>query len=204
MLKDLSLLGFMDELASSSPVPGGGSSSALTGAIACALLEMVCNLTIGKKKYAENEERVKDILSELVGLRQKFIELIDEDANAFNDYFTYLKLKELTPEQELKRREAEKRCVDIPRSTMETAISALLLANDLAPICNKNAISDLGCAVNFLRSAFYGAELNVRINLAGRENSENQCYLSWLNEKKKLFESLFESALEPVSLELAL
>ncbi len=204
MLKDETLLGFLNEVASTTPAPGGGSSSAAGGALACSLIQMVCNLTIGKKKYAEQEDKVKGILSSITELRERFVSLIDEDANAFNDYFQYLKLKELTPEQEADRMTAEKRCINVPQTTMETALSALSLAKELAPICNKNAISDLGCAIHFLRSSFYGAELNVRINLAGKENAEIQGYLSWLSERKNQFEDAFASAIDPVQVELAM
>lgn len=204
MLKDLSLLGFLDEVASSSPAPGGGSSSALAGALACALLEMVCNLTIGKKKYAQYEEQVRQILNKVHPLKEKFISLIDEDASAFNELFHYVKLKELSYEQELARRRAQDRCIEVPKMTMQTALSAVDLAMELSPICNKNAISDLGCALQLLQSAFFGADLNVRINLCALENSEMRAHLAWLEDETKKFKDLYESAFEQVRIELSL
>src|SRR5512137_339669 len=75
---------FLDELASSSPAPGGGSVAALAGALGAALTTMVCNLTIGKKKYAEVETEMKKVKAEAEALRMKFTELIDQDTLAFN------------------------------------------------------------------------------------------------------------------------
>jgi len=198
------LLDLLDEISSSSPAPGGGSVSALIGALGCALLEMVCNLTIGKKKYQAHEEEVKAILAEANKLKGKFLALVDEDAEAFTELFGYFKLKELTPEQESSMRRAEARCIDVPKTTMGTALLAISLASRLAPICNRNAISDVGCAVHSLRTAFLGAELNVRINLFSKQNEELEAHLLELGKMRADFEQVFQKALEPVLLELGM
>ena len=194
----------LSEISSSSPAPGGGSASALAGALGCALLEMVCNLTIGKKKYQAHEEEVKGILAEAKELKDRFLALVDEDSEAFNELFSFLKLKELTPEQEASMRRAETRCIEVPKTTMRTALLAISLASRLAPICNKNAISDVGCAIHSLRSAFFGAELNVRINLFSKQNEELDAHLNELSKNRAEFEQVFQNALEPVLLELGM
>jgi formiminotetrahydrofolate cyclodeaminase len=79
-----SLNAFLDELASSSPAPGGGSVAALSGALGAALTSMVCNLTVGKKKYADVEDELKNVLVQSEHLREQFTELIERDTAAFN------------------------------------------------------------------------------------------------------------------------
>src|SRR6266568_3637752 len=84
MLTQKPVSGFLDELASSSAAPGGGSVAALSGALGAALTSMVCNLTIGKKKYGEIEGEMKNLLASAEKLRMQFTALIDRDTLAFN------------------------------------------------------------------------------------------------------------------------
>ena len=84
-IKDKSIQLFLDELASKSPTPGGGSVSALMGAQAAALVSMVCNLTIGKEKYAEVEEEMRALLQQAETAREKLIALIAADVDTFNN-----------------------------------------------------------------------------------------------------------------------
>jgi len=204
MLKDMKLTELISEISAKSPAPGGGSASALIGAIGCALMEMVCNLTIGKKKYKEHEPKVKEILNSTQGLKNTFIELIDEDTEAFMELFKFFKMKELTPEQEQEMRKAEERCIQVPSRTMETSLQAMELAKELAPICNKNAISDIGCAIEAFRSSFNGAQLNVRINLAGKEEAQIIGTKKWLEDSTQKMHQLYTQAIDPVQLELGM
>jgi formiminotetrahydrofolate cyclodeaminase len=180
MLKDLGFIELLDEIASKSPAPGGGSAAAMAGAIGCSLLCMVSNLTIGRKKYADVEPQVQEILAEAAKLRERFVSLIDEDKEAFMELFKFFKLKEMTPEQEEQMKQAEARAIGVPQQIMETALAAMKLAEKLAVIGNKNAISDVGVAVYYIRTAFKGGELNVRINLAGKNAAEKEKYLKWM------------------------
>ncbi|MBP2672920.1 MAG: fchA [candidate division NC10 bacterium] len=94
---------FLDELASSSPAPGGGSVAALAGALGAGLTAMVCNLTIGKKRYAEVEGEMKAVLAQAEGLRAQFTELIDRDTAAFNKVMEAFGLpKETEPQKALR------------------------------------------------------------------------------------------------------
>ncbi len=204
MLKDLGFTELLDEIASKSPAPGGGSAAAVAGAIGCSLLCMVSNLTIGRKKYADVEPQVKEILAEATKLRERFASLIDEDKNAFLELFKFFKLKELTPEQEEQMKEAEARAIGVPQQVMETALAAMKLADKLAVIGNKNAISDVGVAIYFIRTAFKGGELNVRINLVGKDGAEKEKYISWLKPICQEFRDLKKSAKGAVTYELGM
>ena len=91
MLVDLTIKGFLAETAGSAPVPGGGSISALNGAIATALTEMVANLTIGKKKYADVEGQMRTIATEAAIIRERLIRDIDRDSEAYDRVFAAFK-----------------------------------------------------------------------------------------------------------------
>ena len=82
-IKDNRIEEFLDALASQSATPGGGGAAAIVGAMGAALVSMVCNLTIGKKKYAEVEADMKDVLAKAEVLRQKLTGMIEDDAKAF-------------------------------------------------------------------------------------------------------------------------
>lgn len=103
MLVDLTIKGFLAETAGSAPVPGGGSISALNGAIATALTEMVANLTIGKKKYADVEGQMRTIATEAALIRERLIRDIDRDSEAYDRVFAAFKLPKDTEEEKAER-----------------------------------------------------------------------------------------------------
>ena len=103
MLADLTIKDF---LAGSAPVPGGGSISALNGAIAAALTEMVAHLTVGKKKYAEVEGQMKTIATEAALIRERLTEDIDKDSEAYDRVFSAFKLPKETPDEQVIRTNA--------------------------------------------------------------------------------------------------
>src|SRR5512140_1451810 len=139
---------FLDELASSSPAPGGGSVAALAGALGAALTSMVCNLTIGKKKYADVEDDMKKIIVQSEDLRRRFTELIERDTHAFNKVMEAFGLpKETDPQKALRNaavREATKEATLVPLEVMKHCIDALALAQEVASRGNANSISDAG------------------------------------------------------------
>lgn len=198
MLKDMKFLELLDEISSNSPAPGGGSVAALSGAAGCSLLMMVCGLTIGKKKYVDVEEQVKQVMDEASRLRGEFVALIDEDAQAFLNMFKLYKVEEPTPEQKDELKAAEQNAIMVPRKTMEAALAAMEQAAKLAPIGNKNAASDIGVAVSCIKTAFEGAELNVLINLAGKDDEEKESHLEWLDEIDDRFSPVKKSAKKAV------
>lgn len=168
-LIDMTVAGFIDELASDSPAPGGGSVSALNGAIAAALTSMVGNLTIGKKKYAEVEEEMREIVSRVSEIQKELLEAVDKDSDAFNVVFAAFKWPKET-EEEKKARSAEiqrgtKIAADVPMRVAEKAAELMPLIEKVIMKGNQNSITDACCAMMACRYAVIGALLNVRINL---------------------------------------
>jgi methenyltetrahydrofolate cyclohydrolase len=167
---------FLDELASSTPAPGGGSVAALSGALGAALTSMVCNLTIGKKKYAEVEPSMKKILVQSEELRETFTSLVDKDTLAFNKVMeAYTLPKDSEPQKALRSaaiREATKEATQVPLEVMKHCIDALALAQEVASRGNTNSISDAGVSAIMLHAACESAALNVRINLNALDDSD--------------------------------
>ena len=174
--KDLSIQNFLTKTASNTPVPGGGSISALNGAIATALAEMLANLTIGKKNYADVEDNMKITVHDMCIQRTLFFEDIDRDAEAYKLVFDAFKLPKETEEQKLNRanqiQQATKQAALIP---MEIAQRAFDLMDTIAFTTrngNKNAVTDGCISMMICRTAVLGALLNVRINLGSINDTE--------------------------------
>lgn len=165
----MTVAGFIDELASDSPAPGGGSVSALNGAIAAALTSMVGNLTIGKKKYANVEEEMREIVSRVSEIQKELLDAVDKDSDAFNVVFAAFKWPKET-EEEKEARSAEiqrgtKIAADVPMRVAEKAAELMPLIEKVIMEGNQNSITDACCAMMACRYAVIGALLNVRINL---------------------------------------
>jgi formiminotetrahydrofolate cyclodeaminase len=195
---------FLDELASSSPAPGGGSVAALAGALGAALTSMVCNLTIGKKKYAGVQEEMKSILTQAEDLRAKFAGLVDKDTDAFNKVMEAFSLpKETEPQIALRRaaiNEATKEATLVPLEVMKHCIDAMALAQEVAANGNPNSVSDAGVSALLLHAACEGAALNVRINLSSLADSE---FVGWKSDEVdsllKTSKMMLEEAMEIVA-----
>lgn len=176
MLADLTIKGFLAETAGSAPVPGGGSISALNGAIAAALTEMVANLTIGRKKYAEVEGQMRTIATEAVLIRKRLTEYIDRDSEAYDRVFSAFKLPKETPEQQAARsreiQDATKEAANVPMRVAHEIGSVMETIIFVAHKGNQNAITDACVAMMAARACVLGALLNVRINLASIKDEE--------------------------------
>ena len=174
------LKAFLDELASSSPAPGGGSVAALAGALGAALTSMVCNLTIGKKKYADVQADMKKVLDQAEELRGVFTVLVDKDTEAFNKVMEAFGLpKETDPQRALRAaaiNEATKEASLVPLEVMKHCIDALALVQEVASKGNVNSISDAGVSALMLNAACQSAALNVRINLNALNDAE---FVGW-------------------------
>jgi len=174
-LVDMLVRGFIEETASSSPAPGGGSVSALLGALSSSLGQMVIRLTSGKKSFNELDESIKSELTQglntLESYQNTLVDLIDKDTDAFNDYMDALKLPKETDEEKAKRKKAMSDALivamKVPLKTAETSLAILKILPLIAKYGNKNAASDVGVASLCARSALEGAILNVKINLGG-------------------------------------
>jgi formiminotetrahydrofolate cyclodeaminase len=168
-LADMDIKEFLDELASNSPAPGGGSVAALSGALGTALSSMVCNLTIGKEKYLNVEIEIKDVLGKSEQLRKRLTELIDEDTEAFNDVMKAFKMPKETNEQIEKRKQAiqegYKTAASVPLETAKTCEQILDVAIVVAEKGNKNSITDAAVSAIMAKAGVESAILNVKINL---------------------------------------
>lgn len=157
-------------------MPGGGSISALNGAIAAALAEMVANLTIGKKKYAEVEETMKRIAAEAAIAGAELVKDIDRDSEAYNRVFAAFKLPKETDEEKAHRskeiQENTKYAASVPMEVARRTFSILGLIEQVVSEGNQNAITDGCVAMMCARTAIIGALLNVRINLTSIKDED--------------------------------
>jgi formiminotetrahydrofolate cyclodeaminase len=171
MLIEKKVKEYLAETASSSPAPGGGSASALAGALGISLAEMVINLTVGKKKYADVSAELSDLLPKLATLRSELEQSVDRDTEAFNGVMAAFGMPKENDDEKAARRaaiqEATVKATEVPLHVVETATSALEMVLTAAQKGNKNSASDAGVAGLLLGSAVDGASLNVMINLPG-------------------------------------
>lgn len=184
MLTEKPITKFLDELASNSPAPGGGSVAALSAALGSALTSMVCNLTIGKKKYADVENELKNILQQSEALRHTFTTLVEKDTLAFNKVMEAFGLPKETDAQKALRaaaiEAATKEAALVPLEAMKHVIDALALAKVVAEKGNTNSLSDSGVSALMLHAAAESAALNVQINLNGIKDSD---FVGWKSEE---------------------
>jgi methenyltetrahydrofolate cyclohydrolase len=168
------LQNYLDDLSSNAPTPGGGNVAALCGVLASSLGQMVCNLTIGKKKYLDFEEEAKDLAGKLQELQDHFLTLAKKDNDAFDSVMAAFKLPKETDSQKSFRKN------EIEKATMEAAIvpaEVIIKCNQLLPYLdtisqkgNQNSLSDTGVAISLTATAAEGAYLNVAINCSGLSN----------------------------------
>lgn len=160
---------FIDELASAAPTPGGGGASAYAGALASALVSMVGNLTVGKKKYAAVEEQVQSELLELEDTRIRLLELIDEDAAAFAPLARAYGLPRETPEEQAAKEAALQEALvgacEVPLEIMAQCVQVIESCDYLAKHGSALAVSDAGAGAVLAKAALLAASLNVRINI---------------------------------------
>ena len=167
---------FVAVLGSKAPVPGGGGASALVGALGIALGNMVGCLTVGKKKYADVEEEMQQLMARCQALQEDFLRLIDADAKAFEPLSRAYSMPRETPEErEAKAKVLETALLEasrVPLEIMRTCAEALDLIAEFAAKGSALAVSDAGTAALFCKAAMQGASLNVYINtklMADRE-----------------------------------
>ncbi len=179
-LIERSVLGFVNEVDSASPAPGGGSVSALAGSLGASLSRMVGHLTVNKKKFKELDEEIKvefvSRFDELETIMDEFNVLIDRDTEAFNLVMGAFKLPKETDEEKAARKKAIEdatyKAIEVPMVIAELAFRGLELIEYFGAYGNKNAITDLGVSALLLTTALEGAILNVRINLPGITSEE--------------------------------
>ena len=168
-LASMKINSFLSELASNSPAPGGGSVAALSGALSAALSSMVCNLTIGKEKYANVQDEIKEVLKKSEQLRKELTKLIDKDTEAFNDVIKAFKLPKETDKQKEVRTKAiqdgYKTATSVPLETAKTCEKILDIAKVAAEKGNQSSITDAAISAIMAKAGVEAAILNVKINL---------------------------------------
>ena len=171
-----SCVDFIDVLASKAAVPGGGGAAALAGAIGMALGSMVCNLTTGKKKYAQYEETIQDILGKASKLQDELLEMIDKDAEGFYPLSKAYGLPTSTEEEKAYKAETMEKCLklacEVPMNIVRLCFDSIKLHEELVDKGSKLAISDVGCGVQCLRAAILSGQLNVIINVNSMTDKE--------------------------------
>lgn len=181
---------FLTELASSAPAPGGGSVAALSGALGAALVSMVCNLTVGKKKYADVEKDIKALLENSEGLRHKLADLLQADVQAYTAVSQAMKMPRATDEEKAARAEvmqqALKKATEVPLQIAEACVEVIALCQPAAEKGNKNAVSDAGVAILMAEAGLRSAALNILINLGWIEDQR------FTAEKQRQLDTLLE------------
>lgn len=175
-LTEMTLTAFDELLASDAPAPGGGSAAALEGALGIALTHMVGSLTLGKKKYEEHQDLIKELMGEAESIRKKFVDVIDRDTEAFNGVSAVFEMPKNTDEEKAARKaamqKALKACTLTPFEMMQYSLEALELTEKALGKSNESAASDLGVAALSLKAAVQGAWLNILINISGIRDDE--------------------------------
>ncbi len=167
---------FLDALSSAAPTPGGGSAAALVGAAGAALVAMVTNLTIGRKKYAEVEDEMRALRTQSLALQRSMDALVRRDAEAYAGFMVAMKLPKETGADKAARKDAMAAAAvvaaEVPLETMRQAVAVMELAVTAAAKGNRNAASDGGVGALLARAALRAADLNVRINLPSVKDEE--------------------------------
>jgi methenyltetrahydrofolate cyclohydrolase len=169
-LTEMPVHDFLDALASKSPAPGGGGGAAMAGALAAALASMVCNLTLGKEKYAAVQDDVAKMVEKTETLRHRLTLLVEADEDAYNVLSAAYKLPKETDEQKKARTAAiQKALINATATPMEIAracVEVLALCGPIAEKGNVSAVSDAGVGALLAEAGLRSAALNVQINLA--------------------------------------
>jgi len=165
-----SLEEFLERVASNTPTPGGGTVSAICGAMSASLSRMVANLAVGKQGYEAVQGDLVSIESRGKDLQRRFLDLADLDAKAYDGVVAAMRLPKAGDADRATRKEAMqaayKRATEVPMETVRACVEALELARLAAEKGNRNAITDAGVAAILAQAAMRGAALNVKVNLA--------------------------------------
>ncbi len=175
-LVDMTVSDFVEETASESPAPGGGSVSAAVGAFGAALATMVANLSAHKRGWDDRWEEFSDWAEKGKQYYVELLHLIDEDTAAFNAVMGAYGLPQSSDSQKTTRKQAiqaaTKRAIEVPLRVMETALASMEVIKAMAEFGNPNSVSDAGVAALCARTAVFGAFLNVKINTGSLDDKE--------------------------------
>lgn len=207
MMAEQKMNEFLEVLSSNAPVPGGGGASAYAAAIGMSLGSMVANLTTGKKKYAQYQSQIEEVLEAAKKLTEELTEFMDKDAEAFEPLSKAYGLPKDTPEELAAREEIMEKALvaasETPLALMEKILEAMKLLDRLSVIGSRLAISDVGVGIQMAKAALNGASLNVFINtklmkntvVAGAMNARTDELLTVGN---KLADSIYDAVMAQV------
>lgn len=168
MMTQTSIEQFLDELASQSSTPGGGSAGAIIGAMGAALVSMVCNLTVGKPQYADVADELSAVLQRAETLRARLLDSVSADIAAFDQVMAAYRLAKTTEAEQQTRsaaiQSALQAATEAPLECARACVDVIELARTVAEKGNKNVISDAGVAVVAAHAALRSAALNVLVN----------------------------------------
>lgn len=205
MVKEQTIEAFLAQLSSKAPVPGGGGASAIGGAMGNALGQMVANLTVGKKKYAQVEDEILLLKERMEALQEDFAYLADQDGEVFAPLAAAYGLPGGTEEEKAyKAAVMEENLLAaslVPVDMMEKAMEMLDILEALAEKGSRMAVSDVGVGVQFTRAALLGAVMNVYINTKSMKNREkaeelNRYADKLVDEGTKKADKIYETVLK--------
>ena len=179
------LIDFVDEISRETPSPGGGSVSALCNSLGCALSLMVLNLSFDKIKSKKIKEKFYEISDKLREIKEFAILSIEKDKEAFDNY-----LKALREKKNIKESLIE--AINVPFNIMEKSLEAMKISEFVLKYGMKSALSDIGCSFINLYSSFYGAYMNVLINLKNLEENEKKEILEKTKRMEKELNKIFK------------
>ena len=175
-LADSSIREYLAKLASSSPTPGGGSCAALSAALGAGLINMVCALTVGRKRFAEYEVLLADTIQNLHSLSTRLTELVDEDADAYESVMAAFQLPRSSEDEKENRRrgiqEALVPATETPLEIVECCQMALGLTVPLLGKLNPNVLSDLAAGIDLVAASAHAASHNADVNIAMMSDDE--------------------------------
>jgi len=170
MLTNRSLLELLDAFSSPDPTPGGGSASALAGALGAALLAMVAGLPKTRTNTPEERSTLDDVRRQLLKLRATLVELVERDAAAYDLVVAAYKKPKTTDSEKAERKaaiaEALRAATDVPLETMKACAEVLGLGKTVAEHGNVSAASDIGVGLHLAMAGLTGGRLNVETNLS--------------------------------------
>lgn len=175
-LSELSVRAFAELLGSDAPAPGGGSAAALMGSIGASLNAMVSSLTLGRKKYEEQQAFASETFAKATDLQKRFLAAMERDNAVFTAFSKTMALPKDTEEEKAARTEAMQAalldCTRAPLTMMELSCEALELTKSAIGKTNRGAASDLGVAALALKAAVQSAWLNVLINIHSLKDAD--------------------------------
>lgn len=178
---------WLTDLASELPAPGGGAAAGVNAAMAAALVSMVCNLTIGKPRFADHEAVMREVLAEAERLRLEALQLAEDDAEAFSGVVAAYKLPKSSDEEKAARTAAIQaglvEAAAVPLAVAKVSAQVIRLSGRILEGSNPNVLSDVAVAASAAKSALESAALNVDINLVSiKDPAERERLASTLNE----------------------